>query len=187
MDAPSEALPSILECELLARSDFPSREALAVLRAAGVPDAVVREVRETDARYFPLRRWDFAGGGLASLVMPVRDALGDVVDLVAWPVDRSTKWARLLGRAVILGEASFGLARGGEPVPVWRAPIGWLAAGGDGVVILDPASAWHRLRYGPALLGEDLEHRREIRACLTGPPLPEVRARSLPIKRRAAA
>lgn len=180
-----EALPSLLECELLARAGFPSREALAALRGSGVPDGMIAEVREADARYFPLRRWDFAADGLPSLVLPVRDAFGDVLDVAAWPIHRPEKWARLLGRAVLLGEASLGIARGGEPVPCWRTPLAWLNAGGDGIVILDPASAWLRLRPGPPLLAEDNAHAADIRATLSGPPVQPVRPRA--IHRRAAA
>lgn len=169
--------PNWLECELMARTGFPSRAALAALRGAGVPDGMIVDVLEADARYFPARRWDFAAGALPSLVLPVRDAFGEAVDALAWPVDRPTKWARLLGCAALLGEASLGIARGGEPVPCWRGPLGWLAAGGDGLVVLDPASAWLRLRPGPPLLAEDDAHAADIRAILFGPPVQRVRGR----------
>ncbi|MEP9347877.1 hypothetical protein [Xanthobacter sp. KR7-225] len=187
---PSEiqaAPPGWLECELLARSDFPSREGLAALRAAGVADALIIEVRETDARFFPLRRWDFGEGGLASLVFPMRDAFGEIIDALAWPVTRPDKWARLTGRAILLGEESLGLARLGEPVPCWRTPLRWLAAAGDGLVILDTVSAWRRLRPGPALAAEDHEHAREVRAALAPPGPPSVAVRKAAYMRRAAA
>ncbi len=187
MDVPSEALPNLLECELLARSGFPSRAALADLRAAGVSEAMIRNIREADCRYFPRRRWDFAVDGLPSLVMLVHDAFGETIDALAWPVSRPDKFAMLTGRAVLLGEASLGLTRLGEPVPVWRTPLRWLGEAGDGLVILDRATAWRRLRPGPALAAEDHDHAREVRSALAPPgPQPVLIRKGTQLRRAAA-
>lgn len=179
--------PGWLECELLARSDFPSREGLAALRAAGVADDQIVHVREADARFLAGRFWEFSEGALPSLVLPAHDAFGEIIDALAWPISRPDKFARLTGRAVLLGEASLGLTRLGEPLPCWRTPLRWLGEGGDGLVILDSAKAWRRLRPGPALAAEDHDHAREVRAALAPPGPQPVLVRKGAQNRRDAA
>ncbi|MEP9348560.1 hypothetical protein [Xanthobacter sp. KR7-225] len=180
-------LPSQLECEALA-AGFPSREAIAALRAAGVPDTAIRDFSPTEAsaRFFARRRWDYDPAGAPVLLLMARDTFGDVIDVIAWPIARPEKWARISGRATILGEEHLACRLIDDPVPVFRTPLAWLASGGRGIVILDPVYAWRRLREGPPLSGEDLAHARDIRAALAPPEPPKVFVRSTTARRAAA-
>ena len=178
--------PSHLECEAAAQA-FPSREALASLRAAGVLDHVIADllITEGEVRFFARRRWDYHPGGVPALLLMVRDRFGEVWDVIAWPVARPDKWARLTGKAIILGEDAFHQPEDG-PVAAYRTPLGWLASGGRGVCVLDPTYAWKTLRTGPPLSGEDLAHAKELQAMLAPPEPPRVFVRP-PLDRRKAA
>lgn len=179
-------LPSHLECEALAQG-FPSREGLASLRAAGVSDRIIadQQITEANARFFSRRRWDYDSSGIPVLVLTVPDRFGEVVDVIAWPIGRPEKWARLTAKANILGEAALHLAQT-DPLPAYRNPIGWLAGGATGVCILDSTYVWKKLRSGPPISGEDLEHAKELEAMLSPPAPPKVYVRQ-PSKGRKAA
>lgn len=175
----TEPAPGHLECEFLGQG-FPSREGIAALRGAGVSDATLmaHTITEAPVRFLPRRRWEYYPGGIPSLLLAVRDAFGDVVDIIAWPITRPDKWARLTGKAVLLGEDALTRAVFDEPVKVWRTPLSWLVAGGDGLVVLDQDKAWRRLNGGPALVGEDLAHAKELRTIITPPEPPKVFVRN---------
>ncbi|QTL03159.1 hypothetical protein J5J86_20770 [Aquabacter sp. L1I39] len=179
-------LASHLECEAAGQA-FPSREALASLRAAGVPDRVIADqiITEAEVRFFARRRWDYHPGGVPALLLMVRDSFAEVVDVVAWPIARPDKWARLTAKAILLGEDALHQPQDG-PVAAHRTPLGWLAGGGRGVCILDPTYAWKTLRTGPPLSGEDLAHAKELQAMLAPPEPPRVFVRQ-PLDRRKAA
>ncbi|MFG1221703.1 hypothetical protein [Xanthobacter wiegelii] len=179
-------LPSHLECEALAQG-FPSREGLASLRAAGVSDRIIADqhITEASARFFSRRRWDYDSSGIPVLLVMVHDRYGDVVDVIAWPIGRPEKWARLTAKANILGEATLDRAHT-DPLPAYRTPLGWLAGGATGVCILDSTYVWKRLRSGPPISGEDLEHAKELEAMLSPPTPPKVYVRQPSKGRRAA-
>lgn len=183
----TEAAPSHLECLHLG-AGFPSREAIATLRGAGVSQAtlIAHSVTETTVKFFPKRRWDSDPAGTASLLLAARNGFGEVVDVIAWPIHQPDKWARLTGRAVMLGEEELNTPTMGDPVPAWRTPLNWLAAGATGIVVLDPAAAWRTLHSGPPLSGEDLAHAKDIRALLAPPDVtPRVYVRSTKVRKAA--
>ncbi|MFG1282270.1 hypothetical protein [Xanthobacter autotrophicus] len=159
----------------------------AALRAAGVPADVLRSglISEARASFFPARRWDFAmGGGLPVLTVAVLDRFGEEIDTIAWPVTRPDKWARLTGKAIMLGEPALDVAHT-EPVPAFRTPLSWLAGGAVGICILDATFMWKKLRSGPPISGEDLEHAKEIQAALSPPEPPRVYVRKHTSRRAA--
>ena len=80
-----------------------------------------------------------------------------LVDLVAVDLDRPERHWRRRGEALVLGAAFLEIARQeGEPVPVFRNPLGWFRSGGAGVAVLD--WSWAReLLLGAELIAEDIE------------------------------
>lgn len=61
-------------------------------------------------------------------------------DLIAFFPDRPRHWFFYSGQGAILGRdiaLPFGL-----PVTVWRDPLEWARAAGEGIAILNPARAW---------------------------------------------
>lgn len=139
-------------------------------------------------RFLPGRRFDFAPDGRLAAVIEAFGADDDrVLDLVAWPVERPDKFATALGRAVGLGHArveSPATYHGGRPLRVFRTPLGWLQAGCQGAVILDPDAApgWLPDALGP-IAGEDIDHAREIARLLR--PYVQPRRIVAPIRRAA--
>lgn len=96
---------------------------------------------------------------------------GGPVDIVAWQ-PKTNRIALWLNRAIALGEEQFWGPRFDDaPLPVWRTPMKWLAAGRRGLVILHPRQAFHLLGNLPAIVAEDLEHGTELELLLT-PPKP---------------
>lgn len=95
---------------------------------------------------------------------------GDVVDLVAFRPDRPDRWALRLGAAAWLGaiEPQFLEPR---PVRVWRTPLEWLRAGGEGIVPLshDPEEVRGVLLWCRAIVAADVEHGRQLRRLLEKP------------------
>lgn len=160
----------------------------AALAAAGVPVDVLRMglISEARASFFPRRRWDFAlGGGLPVLTVAVLDRFGEEIDTIAWPVALPEKWARLTGKAAILGEAALDRAHT-DPLPAYRTPLGWLAGGATGVCVLDSTYVWKKLRSGPPISGEDLEHAKELEAMLVPPAPPPIYVRKTHSAKEAA-
>ena len=84
-------------------------------------------------------------------------------DLIAWS-PRTGLLAAWLGRSALLGDAcGFRLDADGA-LPVHRTPLGWLHAGRQGVVIVNPAAAARELQDLGPLLAEDITHAAEIEA-----------------------
>jgi hypothetical protein len=113
--------------------------------------------------------FDFDDEGQLAAIIEAIDPRGgelDVVDLVAWPLDRPDHFATALGRAVGLGidlpsnPAPFYC---GRPLRAFRTPLAWLQAGCQGVVILNPSRArdWLPDALG-RIAGEDEAHARAI-------------------------
>jgi hypothetical protein len=97
------------------------------------------------------------------------------VDLVAWKPREPARIFRHLGEAAMLGASQLGNPASyyaGEPLPVHRTALDWLAAGCRGVVILDPKQFRDRLSALPArpggyaLAAADLTHAKMLRASI---------------------
>ena len=118
-------------------------------------------------RFFEGSRFgfDFADDGEPGVVIEALDADDIVIDLVGWPLSQPDLFTSALGVAEGLG-----LARvcnpatyfGNRPLQVFRTPLGWLQAGGAGVVVLKPSSAPRWLPEAPFIAGEDDEHARML-------------------------
>ena len=89
-----------------------------------------------------------------------------LVDLVAVDVDRSDRFWRRRGEAVVLGNAFLEIAgQECEPVPVFKNPISWLRSGGAGIAILD--WTWARdLLLVHEVIAEDLDLGDRLAAAL---------------------
>ncbi len=62
---------------------------------------------------------------------------GEIVDICAWHQLRPGKWALREGTELVLGNVEYSVGRAAARADrVYRDPRSWLAAGGDGVVIL---------------------------------------------------
>jgi hypothetical protein len=93
--------------------------------------------------------------------------LGGLIDIVAWDpnTDRHAPW---LGRAFALGEKQIWQPNlSGDPLPIWRSPMGWLRSGRMGLVILRRSAAPFYLRDTVAVSGEDPCHCADIKRMLT--------------------
>ena len=116
----------------------------------------------TDGAWF-----DFAPNGHVAAVCEIWDADGKtIVDLVAWSVDDPHRWWTALGVGVVLGEAyaanpNTGLC--GEPLRIFRTPLGWLQGDCAGIVLLDRARAgrW-LLDAARTVSAEDNRHAAEV-------------------------
>jgi len=103
------------------------------------------------------------------LAIPVYDPWAcepEIVDLITFRPETPLSWHSTTGQGVVLG-LDLG-SRFGPPVAVFRDPVAWLRAGGDGTVIL----CWKRAR--DLLVGtprreiivQDKAHGREIEDAL---------------------
>jgi hypothetical protein len=108
---------------------------------------------------------DHGEDGEDAIVILARDDEGFPCDLAAWGC-RSRRLAARWGAASLLGAEDI-LAPRLTPeaaLPVHRTPLGWLASGRAGVVIIEARRAAIVLRdFGP-LAGEDEEHGHSLRS-----------------------
>lgn len=156
---------------------FPTQAALAALREAGVTDESLR-----DERCFPKSAWvrpvepnrfEFDPEGVEVVVLACLSEWEEVDDLIAFRPGDPGKVRSYDGRAVFLGEhvvanpATYAFQ---QPLRVFRDPLGWLKAGGQGAVILDKSRVWRRLLDVPAIAAEDELHAKEL-ASLRKPQL----------------
>lgn len=57
-----------------------------------------------------------------------------------------------------------------DPLPVWRDPLGWLAAGRDGIVpVAMNRWRWSMLDHQSGLIAEDIAHGEELRRATWNP------------------
>jgi hypothetical protein len=85
---------------------------------------------------------------------------GRFVDRIAWT---GKEMAMKTGHGFILGmdylqDCYDWLA----PIPVFKNPVEWLAADGDGIVIVDPNAAWRILLDFDHFLARDYEHSKQL-------------------------
>ena len=138
-----------------------------------------------------------APGGRRAFIMPVygpfrppKVPIADPadaapIDLLGWYSHRPGRWWRRRGVAIILGEWAVELGETyDEPVRVYRTPLDWLRAGGEGLVIVDWTEAYFRLA-GLQLVASDVAHGEELQRRLR-PPQPEGPRILVPRRRTAA-
>ena len=110
---------------------------------------------------------DVGGERVDALIFLPRNDLGNPCDLTAWTSTR-LKLASWFGAAALLGADDILAPRLTieGALQVHRTPLGWLRAGRDGVVIIDPRRATVELRdFGP-LADEDQAHGLELQQLL---------------------
>lgn len=82
-------------------------------------------------------RWWPDADGFPAMVVPVRER-GDDIDIIAFRTDAPARWWWRIGCASMLGaDLLDGTFFPGDRLRVVSTPIGWIAAGGDAVCILD--------------------------------------------------
>ena len=151
---------------------------------AGIPSTAVLSddpgaIRQARARFEfePTlgRYFEFASDGLPSWCMAARED-GRMVDVIAWPIDKPRRHARLYRCAWALGaDIALSPNRIGDdpekypPVYVFRDPVSWLRAGADGVVVLNATAAREELWHVADLQAEDRDHARELHAMMRPP------------------
>ena len=123
-------------------------------------------------------RFEFTEHGRTAVIIPAYDTdpwlldanaerhVEHLVDLVAVDADRPDQFWCRRREALILGNAYLEIARQeGEPITVFKNPISWLKAGGEGVVVLDWDWAFDLL-LGLDLIAEDIDLGNRLEAAL---------------------
>ena len=106
--------------------------------------------------------------GKDAFILPVESVSG-INDLVAFDPEIGLL-ATWLGRAFAINEASIWQPNlNGDPLPVWRDPIGWLKAKREGIVLLRPEQAYSYLDHLPGVIAEDVQHGEELERLLWTP------------------
>lgn len=162
----NDELPSATEASWLPLP-LPSRDELAMLRAAGATEHSLRDVR---AFWVTFRRgfFDLAkhpGDGERAFLVPIRDTFEQVVDIGAWRATDPREIAMFGSAGVMLGEQHVGNPASysrGRALPVFRSATTWLARDCRGIVIADAARAGGRLADVPRIMAEDVDHAREL-------------------------
>lgn len=123
-------------------------------------------------------RFEFTDEGLIAAIIPAYDTIPGMLDtnperhvehltdLIAVDLAHPDRFSRRHGEALILGSAYLEIAaQEGEPLPVFRNPLVWLQAGGEGIVVLD--WKWARdLLLGHELIAEDVDLGNQLYAAL---------------------
>jgi len=95
-----------------------------------------------------------------------------LIDLLAFSSRRPSQWWLRRDTATILGDAVLDELFLDAPLHVFRNPLSWLRAGGDGVVVLDWVSARRELPVScRKFVAEDASHAREVYRKLTIPAI----------------
>lgn len=117
------------------------------LLSEGVPPGIIEvspgPVTVAKIETFEPGVFQFSESGRRAFVHPVHIAgpFSDICDLIAWrPSDPGQFWNRFYS-GTPLGVEQLDLAENlGEPLAIWRSPLNWLRAGGDGIFI----TSWPR-------------------------------------------
>ena len=96
------------------------------------------------------------------IVIPIDDYFG-IADLLA--VHQTGRWRLRTGNAVMLGAEALDAEVMGYGLRLFRDPLSWLRAGGDGAVILDDR-AWPQLLWAANIVADDVAHGQAVRAKL---------------------
>ncbi len=110
-------------------------------------------------------------GAISGLVFLALDELGEPADLVAW-APRENHLAAWFGTVALLGAEDLcapRLTKEGA-LPVFESPLGWLRAGREGVVVIEPRGAAPPLRLAEPLVAESIEHGEKLRCMLKVKP-----------------
>jgi hypothetical protein len=158
----------------------PPLDVIRRLRAEGVsPDALAEpelpalaDVVFHDARPF----FDFVEetgdeGAVPAIVFLARDEEGEPADLVAW-APQEQRLAAWFGASPLLGAEYLWAPRltKEQALAVFESPLGWLRAGREGVVVIDPRRAAPLLRRAEPLVAESIDHGQRLRRRLTVRP-----------------
>jgi hypothetical protein len=134
------------------------------------PDMVLKAgiILEADGDTFIFEHHTDTDEGRDAFVLPVEGATG-ITDLIAFDPETGLL-ATWLGRAFAINEASIWEPNlDGDPLPVWRDPIGWLKAKRQGIVLLRPEQAYSYLDHLPGVVAEDMQHGEELERLLWTP------------------
>jgi hypothetical protein len=134
------------------------------------PDMVLKAgiILEGDGETFVFEYATDTDDGRDAFILPV-DGTSGIIDLVAFDPEIGTL-ATWLGRAFAINESSIWEPNlDGDPLPVWRDPIGWLMAKREGIVLLKPSQAYSYLDHLPGVIAEDVQHGEELEKLLWTP------------------
>jgi hypothetical protein len=173
------APPSVLDlcgveywnCRPLWQSDL---DYFAALGISGLdlanPDMVLKAgiILDDGGDTFGFEHHTDSDGGRDAFILPVEGASG-IIDLIAFDSEIGLL-ATWLGRAFAINAASIWEPNlDGDPLPIWRDPVGWLKAKRDGIVLLKPQQAYSYLDHLPGVIAEDLQHGEELEKLLWTP------------------
>jgi hypothetical protein len=110
-------------------------------------------------------------GAVPAFVFLAFDELGEPADLVAW-APREKRLAAWFGASSLLGAEELWTPRLTKEgaLAVFETPLGWLRAGREGVVVIDPRRAAPTLRLAEPLVAESIEHGEKLRRVLKVKP-----------------
>jgi len=134
------------------------------------PDMVLKAgiILDDGGNTFVFEHHTDTDGGRDAFILPVGDASG-IVDLIAFDSEIGLL-ATWLGRAFTINEASIWAPNlDGDPLAVWRDPVGWLKANREGIVLLKPQQAYSYLDHLPGVIAEDVQHGEELERLLWTP------------------
>jgi hypothetical protein len=115
---------------------------------------------------------DAGGEGAASaFVFLALDEEGEPADLVAW-APQARRLAAWFGASPLLGAENLWSPRltKEQALAVFESPLGWLRAGREGVVVIDPRRSAPLLRLAEPLVAESIDHGQRLRRRLTVRP-----------------
>lgn len=174
-----------LPAELVAALDGRTESVVDWLHQHGVADSTMHEwpgpvgvslieVSTKSGTYQPTEH------GEPAIVHPVHDdgPYSDIIDVVAWRPSEPARWWLRTGAAIMLGEHAVRHAYVYErPLSIHRTPLRWLAAYGNGAVILDWRACRPELMEMVGFQAEDFDHGIEIQRTLRWPvpTLPPIR------------
>ena len=134
------------------------------------PDMVLKAgiILDDGGNTFVFEHHTDSDGGRDAFILPVEGASG-IIDLVAFDPEIGTL-STWLGRAFAINEASIWEPNlDGDPLPIWRDPVGWLKAKREGIVLLKPQQAYSYLDHLPGVIAEDVRHGEELEKLLWTP------------------
>ncbi len=120
--------------------------------------------------------FDFAAdagdeGAASAFVFLALDEEGETADLVAW-APQENRLAAWFGASPLLGAENLWAPRltKERALAVFESPLGWLRAGREGVVVIDPQRAAPLLRHAEPLVAESIDHGQRLRRRLAARP-----------------
>ena len=127
--------------------------------------------------------FDFSPVGQRAFVIPAYSGgIGsEVTDVLAWLPAAPARWSSHCYTGWPLGAHHLDHAEiRNEPIVLHPNPMAWLAAGGEGAVIIDWSMSGAALRSLTCIITDDIEFGREVQRRLTKPvqTCPEIRVRT---------